>query len=411
MTSSTIDLDAYFNRIGYAGPRTPTLDVLREIHARHTESIAFENLNPFMRWPVLLDLPSLEQKIVHGGRGGYCFEHNLLFREVLTQLGFKVTGLAARVLWGAPSDDTITPRGHMLLRVDIGDQPYIADVGFGGPTPTSPLRLAVDVEQSTVHEPYRLLWAGEGFKLQARIAGEWKSLYRFDLVEQFPVDYEVTSYYLSNNPRSHFVMRLMAARAAPGRRYTLRNNSLMVHHLDGPTEQRILTSVAEIQSVLQEIFRLTLPVGPELDAGLARLLSGAPGHSPVTARELDHVVLSVRDQPRMQAFYCDVLGCTVEKVQAHVGLVQLRAGRSLIDLVDAARQKGADSEVRAGRNMDHFCMRIEPFDVAVITAHLRAHGVEVGEPASRYGAEGEGPSIYLQDPEGNTVELKGPPDA
>src|SRR5687767_5778051 len=128
MTSSTIDLDAYFNRIGYAGPRAPTLEVLREIHARHTESIAFENLNPFMRWPVLLDIPSLERKIVQGGRGGYCFEHNLLLREVLTELGFSVQGLAARVLWNAPNDDTITARGHMLLRVDSGDQTYIADV-------------------------------------------------------------------------------------------------------------------------------------------------------------------------------------------------------------------------------------------------------------------------------------------
>ncbi len=120
---------------------------------------------------------------------------------------------------------------------------------------------------------------------------------------------------------------------------------------------------------------------------------------------LDHVVLRVADVERALRFYCEVLGCSEERRLESIGLVQLRAGSALIDLVPAAGRP----EV-AGGNMDHFCLRIEPFDEADLRAHLAGHGVEVGEVARRYGAEGHGPSLYLQDPDGNTVELKGPPD-
>src|SRR6476646_6829320 len=116
--TATIDLDAYFERIRYAGGRAPTLATLAAIHARHAEAIAFENLNPLMGWPVRLDVESLQQKMVRDGRGGYCFEQNLLFKHALDALGFRVTGLAARVLWGAP-EDTVTARSHMVLRVDL----------------------------------------------------------------------------------------------------------------------------------------------------------------------------------------------------------------------------------------------------------------------------------------------------
>lgn len=133
---------------------------------------------------------------------------------------------------------------------------------------------------------------------------------------------------------------------------------------------------------------------------------------PFTIGQLDHVVLRVRDVAAVQAFYCEVLGCVPERRQDEIGLVQLRAGRSLIDLVDVhgklGRAGGAAPGVE-GRNMDHLCLRVEPFDRDAIVAHLQAHGVAVGEFGSRYGAEGEGPSQYLADPEGNVVELKGPP--
>jgi catechol 2,3-dioxygenase-like lactoylglutathione lyase family enzyme len=131
----------------------------------------------------------------------------------------------------------------------------------------------------------------------------------------------------------------------------------------------------------------------------------------IPVRDIDHLVLRVVDLDRMIGFYTDVLGCRVERRQDEIGLVQLRAGRSMIDLVPVdgkLGRAGGAAPGREGRNVDHFCLRVEPFDEAAIRALLAAHGVAAGATVSRYGAEGEGPSIYLDDPEGNVVELKGP---
>ncbi|HKT41359.1 MAG TPA: VOC family protein [Rhodanobacteraceae bacterium] len=132
---------------------------------------------------------------------------------------------------------------------------------------------------------------------------------------------------------------------------------------------------------------------------------------PFRLRQLDHVVLRVRDVAAVRRFYCDVLGCTPELDQPGLGLFQLRAGASLIDLVDVngklGRQGGAAPGAE-GRNVDHVCLSIEGYDEAAIIAHLQANGVRIGDAGSRYGAEGEGPSIYLFDPENNMLELKGP---
>jgi glyoxylase I family protein len=132
----------------------------------------------------------------------------------------------------------------------------------------------------------------------------------------------------------------------------------------------------------------------------------------ITIREIDHLVLRVVDLPRMLRFYRDVLGCVVERDRPDLGLVQLRAGRSMLDLVPVdgplGRQGGAAPGAQ-GRNLDHFCVRVEPFDADAIRAELRAHGFAPGPVEMRYGAEGNGPSIYVPDPEGNVVELKGPP--
>ena len=129
-------------------------------------------------------------------------------------------------------------------------------------------------------------------------------------------------------------------------------------------------------------------------------------------REIDHLVLRVTDLEQMLRFYCDALGCTLDRRLDNIGLVQLRAGSAMLDLVPVDGKLGSVGGAapgKEGRNLDHFCFRVEPFDEATIRAHLVAHGVAAGELESRNGAEGEGPSIYVTDPEGNVVELKGPP--
>src|SRR3974390_99304 len=210
--NDAVNLDAYFNRIGYKGPREPTLPVLAALHRLHPQAIPFENIDPILRRPVRLDSPSIEAKLVRGGRGGYCFEHNLLFMRALRSSGFGVSGLGARVLWGRP-DDAETMRSHMLIRVEIEGATYLADVGFGIVTLTGALRFAPGIEQETPHEPFRIMEIRGGYKMQVRIEGEWRTPYRCDLQERFPIDYEVANYYVSTTPNSIFVGSLMIARA------------------------------------------------------------------------------------------------------------------------------------------------------------------------------------------------------
>lgn len=274
VATTAIDLDAYFNRIGFDGLRTPTLDTLRAIQLKHSETIPFENLNPLMGWPVSLDLESLQRKMVAEGRGGYCFEQNLLLKHALDALGFDVTGLAARVLWNTP-DGVVLPRTHMLLLVVLDGRRYIVDVGFGGVTLTGPLRLEPDVEQATPHEPFRLIAIDDEFIEQVKIGGHWVSLYRFDLTEQLLPDYEMANWYLSTHPDSRFVTGLLAARPAPDRRYALLNNQLTVHYRNGGRERRLLTGVADMRETLERSFYLVLPDAPEVEAVLARLTEEA----------------------------------------------------------------------------------------------------------------------------------------
>jgi len=260
--TTDFDLGAYLRRIGYDGERAPTLDVLRDIHRLHAQSIPFENLDPLLRRPMQLDAAWLQQKLVENSRGGWCFEQNHLLRHALHALGFRTTGLAARVMWNAP-EGVVTPRGHMLMLVHLDGGPYVADVGFGGLTLTAPLRLEADVEQPTPHETFRLVRVDEAYVMQARIGEAWKPLYRFTLEEQHQPDYEVSSWFLSTHPRSHFLSGLIAARPAPEGRYALRNTTLTTHHRDGRTERREISDAAELREVLHGTFGIEAPEGLE----------------------------------------------------------------------------------------------------------------------------------------------------
>ena len=268
-----LDLEAYFARVGFAGRAAATLETLAALHAGHAESIPFENLSPFLGEPVRLDRASLQEKLVLRQRGGWCFEHNLLFAQVLEAIGFPVRRLAARVRWNVPAG-VVTSRSHMLMQVTLAGEPWIADVGFGGQTLTAPLRLAPGVEQATPHETYRLKPEDAGFVLEARMPEGWEALYFFELHEQQLADYEVSNWYLAHHPQSQFVTGIIAARAAPDRRHALRNTRYAIHHRGGATERREIASVAELREVLAGDLRIPLPDHPQLDERLGKLVSG-----------------------------------------------------------------------------------------------------------------------------------------
>ncbi len=270
--SDEIDLEAYFRRIGYDGPITPTLETLRGLHLKHPAAIPFENLNPIMGLPVPIDLPSIEAKLLHAGRGGYCFEQNALFWAVLRQLGFKATGLAARVLRGG-RPVAQSPRSHMLLRIELPEGVHIADIGFGSTTLTAPLRLFDDSPQETPHGLFRVVKMGDEYEEQAQFDDEWQSQYRFALQEYYPQDYESLNWYRATHPQSPFVNILQVARALPDRRLGLRDSQYAIRHLDGRSEKRELKTPREIMNVLEHDFEIALPEPlADLESALSRIM-------------------------------------------------------------------------------------------------------------------------------------------
>lgn len=272
MPPVSIDLPRYLDRIGWTGdlPR-PTLPDLRTLVARHTAAIPFENINPLLGVRVSLDIADIERKMVVDGRGGYCFEQNRLFATALESIGFKLSTLIARVLW-TRDEDAITTRSHMLLKVQTSQGPHLVDVGFGGLTLTGALALVEDIEQATPHEPFRLIRRDDGdWRMQAQVQGEWKTLYRFDLQPQHPIDYEAPNHYAATFPLSHFTDTLIVARTLPGARLALRNGDYSIHRKGAESEKRLLGSVDEICRVLVEDFGIRLPEGGALQRRLAEV--------------------------------------------------------------------------------------------------------------------------------------------
>lgn len=255
------DLDTYFNRIGYGGPTAPTLATLAGIHARQPDAIAFENLDVLLGRPILLDPASLHRKLVREGRGGYCFEQNGLLLAVLRTLGFQATGMAGRVRFNMPAE-RITGRSHMMIRVDLPEGPYLADVGFGGLTQTVPLAMVPDLEQQSALDRHRLHPApefGEGeFRLQAWIEGNWSDVVRFAETPQLQIDYEMASWFTSTHPNSLFVGNLLATRTRQDARLRLFNAELTTRFADGRVEVQPLDGLDAVVAVLKHDMRLNL---------------------------------------------------------------------------------------------------------------------------------------------------------
>jgi len=248
----TLDLNEYFDRIDYRGPVEPNLDVLRDLVTAHTRTIPFENLDPLMGVPVDdLSPESLADKLVRRRRGGYCYEQNGLMGCALAEIGFRVRRLAGRVIWMLPTDAEVPAQTHTVLAVtfpgSVGS--YLVDVGFGGQSPTSPLRFETGSVQQTTHEPYRLRDRRDGLVLQAQIRGEWQSLYEFTTRTAPQIDLNVGSWFVSTNPSSHFVTTLMVARVTDDARLNLAGRDLTVHRADGSEKIRLGDAAAVVDAL------------------------------------------------------------------------------------------------------------------------------------------------------------------
>ncbi|TPG83301.1 arylamine N-acetyltransferase family protein [Pseudomonas mandelii] len=263
------NLALYLRRLGFDAPPAPTLETLRQLQLRHTGAFPFENLSTLSGQPVLIDLPSIEQKVLHDGRGGYCYELNNLFLALLQALGFDACGISGRVVMGQP-EGAWTARTHRLSLVTLDGVRYITDVGFGGMVPTAPLMLDTLAEQLTPHEPYRIEQHEDGYTLRANVGGEWRAMYIFDLQRQEDIDYAVGNWYVSTHPESSFARQLMVARTGEGWRRTLNNGSFAIHRIGSETERRQVTDVDELMGLLRSEFDIRVP----REAALRRVIEG-----------------------------------------------------------------------------------------------------------------------------------------
>lgn len=276
MVNPGLDIDAYFRRIDYTGTRTPTFDTLTAVVAAHNRSIPFENLDPLLGRPVYdLSAAAITDKLVRGRRGGYCYEQNGLMRYALQELGFGVRPLAGRVVWmrlgglaGPPPAQT-----HHALSVSVPgvDGEFLVDVGFGGQTLSSPIRLKPGVVQETRHEPYRISENGEQYVLEAFVRNNWQPLYIFTVRTQPLIDLQVGSWYVSTYPGSHFVSSLMAALVTDDARWNLSGRDLAVHRADG-TERIRFNTPARVAEALADRFGIDLTGLGDVEARISEVL-------------------------------------------------------------------------------------------------------------------------------------------
>lgn len=254
-----MDLQAYFERIGYTGPREPNLDLLSALTSAHAQAIPFENLDVLLGRPIQLEPEALFQKLVIERRGGYCFEQNGLFLQVLTELGFRVAPLSARVRWQRPRD-FMPPRTHVFLRVELEGESWLTDVGVGALSLTGPLRLTSSEEQATPHEPRRIIREGKSLFHQVRFGEAWHDVCEFTLEEMPAIDRELGNWFTSTHPQSHFKNRLIVARAAnERRRISVLNDEFTIRERDGSAVHQRVGSALELLQILRQHFHLEFP--------------------------------------------------------------------------------------------------------------------------------------------------------
>lgn len=252
-------LPAYFKRIGYQGVAANTLDVLHALTQAHTQTIPFENLDVFLNKPICLQTEVLFEKLVLAKRGGYCFEQNGLFLQVLQQLGFNARPMAARVRLQVPDRSIMPARTHLFILVELDDQQWLTDVGVGGYSLTHALLWQDNLEQTTPHDRRRLVHEEGRWFHQAWVNNQWLDIYEFHGEEMPASDQKVANWYTSTYPESSFSKQIMAARALPdGGRLSFLDGKLRHRYPDGHvTTQHI--SPSALKNTLLEKFSIYWP--------------------------------------------------------------------------------------------------------------------------------------------------------
>ncbi|GLK77833.1 arylamine N-acetyltransferase [Methylopila jiangsuensis] len=252
---AALDLDAYFARIGYDGPRAPTLAVLTETHRRHLAAIPFEAIEARLGRVVDVSPQGVDAKLINARRGGYCYEQNGLLKRALEALGFRVDALLARVTMHGGPDTPRPGRTHMTLSVEAEGGRYLVDAGFGALVPAAPLRLDARGPQQTRLGTFRLAPDGREIALSIAEGDGWAPLYSASLEPQAQADVEIANWFTSTHPQSFFRRAFAVARVAETERYALFDDRLTVRRADGSEERRRLTA-PEIEAALPELFRL-----------------------------------------------------------------------------------------------------------------------------------------------------------
>jgi arylamine N-acetyltransferase len=281
MIDVVLDPTEYFTRIGYdidsGALPAPTEDLLHALVAAHGRTIPFENLDPLLGVPVDdLGPGPLVEKLVRRRRGGYCYEHNGLVGYVLEALGFGVERLTGRVVWMQAADGPLPAMTHQVLAVTVPgeDDRFLVDVGFGGQTLSSPIRLVAGPEQTTRHELYRIVEWDDELVLETEVRQQWRPMYTFTEQPRPRIDLEVGSWYVSTLPTSKFVTTLSAALVTDDARYNLSGRNMSIHRKDGSEKIRFETA-AEVLDALDDHFNVDvddLSARSDVEARVAQVL-------------------------------------------------------------------------------------------------------------------------------------------
>jgi len=255
-------LDDYFARVSYRGPRVPNVQLLHALTLAHTQHIPFENLDVLLGRGIDLADDAVFDKLVLQRRGGYCFEHNALLMRVLSALGFAVTPLSARgrIFW--PDRSFIPPRTHLLLKVELDSAAWITDVGVGAASLTAAIRFEPELEQSTPHDQRRIIREGHKYFHQVLYGERWTDVYELTGEEMPVIDRVLANWYTSAHPASHFKDRMMVARAEEnGRRCSIVDGVFKQRERDGRATEQVIETPELLLETLADKFGIELPAG------------------------------------------------------------------------------------------------------------------------------------------------------